>query len=114
MCTGPSQAASVAAAVLNPTYFKKSRRDVEEDDKAPPFPKNSSVGISSTNSLFLSASTIELFPSSSSTLFQYFLFDDILYININLNNFFLVSSFLCHKFQVILKDNLKPKTLNLF
>ena len=26
--TGPSQAASVAAAVLNPTYFKKSRREV--------------------------------------------------------------------------------------
>jgi hypothetical protein len=37
--TGPSHAASVAAAVLKPTYFKKSRRDVDEDDKASLFPK---------------------------------------------------------------------------
>ena len=28
--TGPSQAASVAAAVVNPTYFKKSLLDVDE------------------------------------------------------------------------------------
>ena len=83
MLTGPSQAAREAAAVVNPTYFKKSRRVVDDADKASPFPKNSFVGSSSTNSLFLSASTIELFPSSSSTLFQYFLFDDILYINIS-------------------------------
>ena len=75
MWTGPSQAASVPAAVLNPTYFKKSRREVPDEAKASAFPKNSSVGISSTNSLFLSASTIDLF-SSSSRLFEYFLFDD--------------------------------------
>jgi hypothetical protein len=37
--TGPSQAANVAAAVLNPTYFKKSRREVEEDDIASLLPK---------------------------------------------------------------------------
>ena len=79
MCTGPSHAANVAAAVVNPTYFKKSRRVVEEEDNASLSDKNSSVGISSTNSLFLSASTIELFSFSSSTLFQYFLFDDIVY-----------------------------------
>ncbi len=79
MYTGPSQAASEAAAVLNPTYFKKSRRVVDEADNVSASPKNSLVGISSTNSLFLSASTIELFSFSSSTLFQYFLFDDLVY-----------------------------------
>jgi hypothetical protein len=68
LTTGPSQAASVAAAVLNQRTLKV-RRDVE-DDIVSLLPKNSSV-IASTNSLFLSASTIEPF-SSSSTLFQYF------------------------------------------
>jgi hypothetical protein len=79
LCTGPSQAANDAAAVEKPTYFKKSRRVVDESVNAFLFPKNSSVGISSTNSLFLSASTIELVSFSSSTLFQYFLFDDLVY-----------------------------------
>ena len=83
LITGPSQAASDAAAVLKPTYFKKSRRVVEEASRADLLPKNSSVGISSTNSFCLSASTIELFSFSSSTLFQYFLFDDIVYLVIS-------------------------------
>ena len=77
--TGPSQAANEAAAVLNPTYFKKSRRVVDVSSNVSLSPKNSSVGISATNSFCSSASTIELFSFSSSTLFQYFLFDDILY-----------------------------------
>ncbi len=77
LCTGPSHAAMVAAAVLNPTYLRKSRREVVDEANVAASPKNSSVGISSTNSLFLSVSTIELFSFSSSTLFQYFLFDDI-------------------------------------
>ena len=49
--TGPSQAAKEAAAVLKPTYFKKSRRVVDEDSKVSLSPKNSSTGISWTNSL---------------------------------------------------------------
>jgi len=49
--TGPSQAAKEAAAVLNPTYLRKSRRVVAEDSKASLSPKNSSTGISLTNSL---------------------------------------------------------------
>ena len=44
--TGPSQAAKEAAAVLNPTYLRKSRRVVAEDSKASLSPKNSSTGIS--------------------------------------------------------------------
>ena len=44
--TGPSQAAKEAAAVLKPTYFKKSRRVVDEDSKVSLSPKNSSTGIS--------------------------------------------------------------------
>ncbi len=79
LITGPSQAAKDAAAVLKPTYFKKSRRVVLELSKEFLSPKNSSVGISLTNSFCCSVSTIELFSFSSSTLFQYFLFDDILY-----------------------------------
>ena len=55
MWTGPSHAARVTAAVLNPTYFKKSRSEVPDVAKASAYPKNSSVGISSTNSLFLIA-----------------------------------------------------------
>ena len=77
--TGPSQAAKDAAAVLKPTYFKKSRRVVDDVSKLDLLPKNSSVGISSTNSLCVSALTIELSVFSSSTLFQYFLFDDIFF-----------------------------------
>jgi hypothetical protein len=42
---------SVAAAVLNPTYFRKSRLEVE-DDIASVLPKKSSVGIASTNRYF--------------------------------------------------------------
>ena len=49
--TGPSQAARVAAAVLNPKYFKKSLLEVEPSDKFCLSAKNSSTGISSTNSL---------------------------------------------------------------
>src|SRR5690554_6037262 len=79
LTTGPSHAAKDAAAVLKPTYFKKSRRVVLELSKESLSPKNSSVGISSTNSFCCRALTIELSSFSSSTLFQYFLFDDILY-----------------------------------
>ena len=74
--TGPSQAARVAAAVVNPTYFRKSLLDVDEFSNVFLSPKNSSVGISSTNSFLLSVSTIEL-SFSSSTLCQYFLFEAI-------------------------------------
>src|SRR5690554_944885 len=89
LTTGPSQAASDAAAVLKPTYFKKSRRVVLELSNELLSPKNSSVGISLTNSFCCSASTIELFSFSSSTLFQYFLFDDILYNELLLIIFYL-------------------------
>src|SRR5690554_4484097 len=80
LTTGPSQAAKVAAAVVNPTYFKKSRRVVEDDSKVSLSPRNSSVGISVTNSFCWSALTISLSWLSSSTLFQYFLFDAILFV----------------------------------
>ena len=78
MCTGPSHDANVAAAVVKPTYFKKSRRVVDEEESVSSA-KKSAVGISSTNSLFLSVSITALFALSSSTLCQYFLFDDIEY-----------------------------------
>ena len=55
------QAAKEAAAVVNPTYFKKSLRVVDEASKLSLSPKKSSVGISSTNSLCFNVSTIELF-----------------------------------------------------
>ena len=48
--TGPSQAAKDAAAVLNPTYFKKSLRDVLLSSKASLSSKNSFTGIYSANS----------------------------------------------------------------
>ena len=76
MTTGPSQAAKDAAAVVKPTYFKKSLRDVEEVSSVSLSPKKSSVGIVSTNSFLLSVSTTEL-SFSSSTLFQYFLIEAI-------------------------------------
>ena len=47
--TGPSHAANEAAAVLKPTYFKKSRRVVDDSSRVFLSPKNSSVGISLTN-----------------------------------------------------------------
>ena len=53
---GASQAAKVAAAVLNPKNFKKSLREVEVVDNSLS-PKNSSTGISSTNSFCSNLST---------------------------------------------------------
>jgi hypothetical protein len=50
LITGPSQAARDAAAVLNPTNFRKSLLEVEEFDKFLSSPRNSSTGISSINS----------------------------------------------------------------
>ena len=76
MITGPSQAAKDAAAVVKPTYFKKSLREVAEVSRVSLSPKKSSVGMFSTNSFLLSVSTTEL-SFSSSTLFQYFLIEAI-------------------------------------
>ena len=71
------QAAKDAAAVLNPTYFKKSLLLVLVDSKDSLSPKNSSTGMSSTNSFCLKASTMESLGFNSASLFQYFLFDAI-------------------------------------
>jgi hypothetical protein len=90
--TGPSQAASDAAAVLKPTYFKKSRRVVDESSRTSLSPKKSPTGISSTNSDCFKVSTTEL-VSNYSTLFQYFLFDAILLIDIN---YFIINSDIYH------------------
>ena len=61
-----------------PTYFKKSRRVVLESSRVSLSPRKSSTGISCVNSFCFSVSTAELwFGFNSSTLFQYFLFDDI-------------------------------------
>src|SRR5690606_30625029 len=75
--TGPSQAATVAAAVEKPTYFRKSLRLVEDPASFSLSPKNSSTGICSLNSFCFSASIMESSGFNSASLFQYLLFDAI-------------------------------------
>src|SRR5690606_3598820 len=94
--TGPSQAATVAAAVEKPTYFRKSLRLVEDPASFSLSPKNSSTGICSLNSFCFSVSIMESLGSSSASLFQYFLFDAIA-IYLGFCSLFLIVTFCTFK-----------------
>ena len=74
------KAAKEAAAVLNPRYFKKSRREVEDSDNLFSSAKKLSAGRFSTNSFCLSSSNLGLFTSSSIP-WKYVLFLAILIIS---------------------------------